>query len=404
MIAKLRAGMMPPPGRERPGGDTLDRPRRDARATRRRGGAASSLNLADATFQRLNRAEYERSIRDLLTLEVDAGRWLPLDTKSANFDNIADAQTPSATLLDAYLDAASEISRLAVGDPKASVDLGHVQAAAPRVAVGPASKARRSGRAAAFRSRTTSRPTANTSSRSSLHAIPTGQLFGSDAPFDEKIEVSVNGERVALIDVDRWMSQADPNGMDLKTTPITRTRRRRSASPPRSCKTFDGPVNDNIAPIGHSIADTQIGSEHGITNMPHLRDLVVTGPYNPTGVSDTPSRRRIFTCRPTSPDEARPCAEKIVTTLGGAGVSPAARGERREGAHGASTTKGAKEGGFEVGIRTALEAILASPHFVFRFEETPAGAKPGDALRHQRHRPRVAPLVLPVGRRRLTSR
>src|SRR6476620_6422962 len=115
MIAKLRAGMMPPPGRKRPGGDTLAAL---AETLERLVDRAAALKPEPGTrsFQRLNRAEYERSVRDLLTLDIDAGKWLPLDTKSANFDNIADAQTPSATLLDAYLDAASEVSRLAVGD------------------------------------------------------------------------------------------------------------------------------------------------------------------------------------------------------------------------------------------------------------------------------------------------
>src|SRR5215207_8175095 len=113
-----------------------------------------------------------------------------------------------------------------------------------------------------------------------LHAIPTGQLFGSDAPFDEKLEVSVNGERVALLDIDRWSSQADPNGLNIKTNPIpVRAGPQRIAA--AFLKTFDGPVNDLISPIGHSIADTQIGSEQGITNMAHLQDFIVTGPYNP---------------------------------------------------------------------------------------------------------------------------
>src|SRR5688500_17309954 len=101
MIAKLRAGMMPPPGCARPGGDTLTQ----LVATLERivdHAAAARPEPGGRTFQRLNRAEYERSIKELLTLDVNAGDWLPLDTKSANFDNIADVQTPSATLLDAY--------------------------------------------------------------------------------------------------------------------------------------------------------------------------------------------------------------------------------------------------------------------------------------------------------------
>ena len=373
MIAKLRAGMMPPPGRKRPGGDTLVVL---AETLERLVDRAAALKPEPGTrsFQRLNRAEYERSVRDLLGLEIDAGKWLPLDTKSANFDNIADAQTPSATLLDAYLDAASELSRLAVGDPKASVT--SVTYKQPRLAsqwdrVDGAPIGTRGGIAAAHNFPADGEYVFTIL----LHAIPTGQLFGSDAPFDEKLEVSINGERVALLDIDRWSSQADPQGLTVKTNPIpVRAGPQRVAA--AFLKTFDGPVNDLLAPIGHSIADTQIGSEAGITNMPHLQDLVVTGPYNPTGVSDTPTRRRIFTCRPTSPNEARPCAEKIVSHLGREAYRrPLNAGDVK--ALMAFYDEGAKEGGFEVGVRTALEAILASPHFVFRIEETPVTAKPG---------------------------
>ena len=373
MIAKLRAGMMPPPGRKRPGGDTLVAL---AETLERLVDRAAALKPEPGTrsFQRLNRAEYERSVHDLLGLDIDAGKWLPLDTKSANFDNIADAQTPSATLLDAYLDAASEVSRLAVGDPKAGVT--SITYKQPRLAsqwdqVEGAPIGTRGGIAATHNFPADGEYVFTIL----LHAIPTGQLFGSDAPFDEKLEVSVNGERVALLDIDRWSSQADPNGLTIKTPPIpVRAGAQKVAA--AFLKTFDGPVNDLIAPIGHSIADTQIGSEAGITNMPHLQDLVVTGPYNPTGVSDTPTRRRIFTCRPTSPDEARPCAEKIIARLGGEAYRrPLAANDVK--ALMAFYDEGAREGGFEVGIRTALEAILASPHFVFRIEEMPASAKAG---------------------------
>jgi hypothetical protein len=373
MIAKLRAGMMPPPGRKRPGGDTLTAL---AETLERLVDRAAALKPEPGTrsFQRLNRAEYERSIHDLLGLDIDAGKWLPLDTKSANFDNIADAQTPSATLLDAYLDAASEVSRLAVGDPKASVTSTTYKQ--PRLAsqwdqVEGAPIGTRGGIAATH----TFPADGEYVFTVLLHAIPTGQLFGSDAPFDEKLEVSVNGERVALLDIDRWSSQADPNGLNIKTPPIpVRAGPQRIAA--AFLKTFDGPVNDLIAPIGHSIADTQIGSEAGITNMPHLSDLVVTGPYNPTGVSDTPTRRRIFACRPTAPNEARPCAEKIITRLGGEAYRRPLAATDLEALM-AFYDEGAAEGGFETGIRTALEAVLASPHFVFRVEQTPATAKPG---------------------------
>ena len=118
VIRKLRAAMMPPPGARRPAGDTLAAL---AEALERVVDAAAAANPMPGgrTFQRLNRAEYDRSIHELLALDVDAGRYLPLDTKSANFDNIADVQLLSPMLLDAYMNAACEIARLAVGDQDA---------------------------------------------------------------------------------------------------------------------------------------------------------------------------------------------------------------------------------------------------------------------------------------------
>lgn len=376
MINKLRTGMMPPPGRRRPGGDTLTVLAATLESVIDRA-AAARPDPGVRVFQRLNQAEYQRSIKALLDLDVDAGSWLPLDTKSANFDNIADVQMPSATVLDAYLDAASEISRLAVGDPKATVTSKTYKL--PRLAsqwdqADGAPIGTRGGLAATH----TFPADGEYVFSVSLHAIPTGQLFGSDAPFDERIEISVDGVRVGLIEVDRWMSQADPNNMELKSKPVqVRAGAHRVAA--TFIRTFEGPVNDNIAQIGHSIADTQIGSELGITNLAHLRDMTVTGPYNPTGVSETASRRKIFVCRPTTPDEERPCAERIVSTLGAIAYR---RPLQARDVKGLMTffDEGRGEGGFELGVRMALEAMLASPHFIFRMEEVPTGARPGQRV------------------------
>ncbi len=376
VIGKLRTGMMPPPGRARPAGDTLSLV---AETLERLMDAAALKNPNPGTraFQRLNRAEYERSVHDLLDIDVNADSWLPLDTKSANFDNIADVQLPSATTLDAYLDAASDIARLAVGDPKASATTATykiARLASQLETVDGAPRGTRGGVSAMHNFPADGEYVFTVT----LHAIPTGQLYGSTAPFDEKIEVSVNGERVAVLDVDRGMSQADPNGMEMKTKPIPI-----KAGPNRITaaylRTFEGPVNDNIAPIGHSIADTQIGSQAGVTIVSHIQNFAVTGPFNPTGVSETPSRRRIFTCRPTSPTEARPCAERIVNRLGAAAYRrPLTVNDSK--ALMTFYDTGAKEGGFELGIRTAIEAVLASPHFIFRAEEVPATAKAGDRV------------------------
>ncbi len=115
MIRKLQAGMMPPPGVLRPDPATYAAVL-SALETTVDVAARVAPNPGRRTFQRLNRAEYARAIRDLLALDVNAGDWLPLDRMSANFDNIADEQALSPTLLEAYLNAASAISRMAVGD------------------------------------------------------------------------------------------------------------------------------------------------------------------------------------------------------------------------------------------------------------------------------------------------
>ncbi|WP_434478128.1 DUF1592 domain-containing protein [Gemmatimonas sp.] len=371
MINKLRTGMMPPPGRAKPGGDTLQvlletlERTMDARY-------AADPNPGTRAFQRLNRAEYERAIRDVLAVDIKADSWLPLDTKSANFDNIADVQTPSATLLDSYLDAASEISRLAVGDPKASVSTSTYKIARLASQLDQVEGAPMGTRGGASVTHTFPADGEYVFTVT-LHAIPTGQLFASTAPFDEKIEVSVNGERAAILEVDRGMSQADPQGMEMKTKPIPIR-----AGPQRISatfvRTFEGPVNDNITPLGHSIADTQIGAQAGITVQAHIQNFAVTGPFNPTGVSDTPSRRRIFSCRPMSAVEARPCAERILSRLGTQAYRRPVLANDLKGLM-SFYDEGAKEGGFELGIRSALEAMLSSPHFIFRIEEVPTAAK-----------------------------
>src|SRR4051812_842221 len=376
MIVKLRAGMMPPPGEDRPKGDTLEMLVTTLENNLDRASAANP-NPGVRTFQRLNRAEYERSIHDLLAIDVDASKWLPLDTKSANFDNIADVQTPSATLLDSYLDAASEIARLAVGEANAA----------------PTSTTYKLPRLASQLDQADGAPVGTRGGMAvthvfpadgdyvfavSLHAIPTGQLFGSTAPFDEKIEIAVDGERVGLIEVDRGMSQSDPHGMELalKPVPVKAGSHRISAA---FVRTFEGPVNDNIAPIGHSLADTQIGSQSGITVNAHLEDFIVRGPLKTTGVSETASRKQIFICRPTSAKDERGCAEKIIAHLGGEAYRrPLSKDEVSTLA--TFYDQGAKEGGFEIGVRTALEAILASPRFIFRLESIPASAKAGDRV------------------------
>jgi hypothetical protein len=380
MVRKLRAGMMPPAGVTRP-------PEPDLEAL-----ASHLENRLDAlweanpnpgrrTFQRLNRAEYESAIRDLLALDIEAGDYLPPDTKSANFDNIADAQMLSATLLEGYLRGASELSRLAVGDPRASareVTYKVTRWVSQTETVEGAPYGTRGGLSVVHNFPADGHYVF----RVSFHHETTGALHGSgqatlhtsvDNP--EQIEISVNGERAALLPIDRWMHVSDPNGVNSRTEPIfVRAGPQRVAA--AFLKMFEGPVQDLIRPHDWSIASTSIADAYGMTSLPHLRDLAITGPYDPTGVSGTPSRERIFTCRPGSAAEELRCAEAIVSRLGASAYRRPLASRDLEPLMSLYHT-GASEDGFEAGIRTALEGMLASPHFVFRLEEPPANAASG---------------------------
>src|SRR3954471_8700156 len=137
---------------------------------------------------------------------------------------------------------------------------------------------------------------------------------------------------------------------------------------------FEGPVNDLIAPIDHTLADTQIGVAYGITTLPHLKDLTIVGPQRVTGVSSTPSRDRIFACRPTTAEDEPACASRIITSLATQAFRRAPS-KRTIAALTRFYAEGRKERDFESGIAAALEAILASPQFVFRVESATSAAK-----------------------------
>jgi hypothetical protein len=200
-------------------------------------------------------------------------------------------------------------------------------------------------------------------------------FFGEIARF-EQLEISIDGERVALLDIDQWMTIADPEGISMRTDPIFVR-----AGPQRVSAAFikrtEGPIEDLMSPHEWSLADRHTGmGGYGLTLLPHLRDLVIAGPSNVTGVSDTPTRQRIFSCRPTASDEESACAEQIVERLASQAYRRSLQ-DRDLDALMRFYEYGAAEGGFEIGIRTVLQAILASPHFVFRFEEAPSGVELG---------------------------
>ena len=123
--------------------------------------------------------------------------------------------------------------------------------------------------------------------------------------------------------------------------------------------------------------DSEGWANYGITALPHARGLTISGPENPTGVSETTSRTKVFTCRPTSPAEERPCAVSIIERLAGEAYRRPLTSEDIVGLMG-FYDQGVEDGNFEIGVRTALQAILSHPSFVFRMEQEPEGVGPGE--------------------------
>ena len=378
MVAKLRAGMMPPVGASRPSSDTVDAL---VAALERQLDSAAIVhpNAGGRTFQRLNRAEYRTSVKEVLGLDIDAGVYLPPDTKSDNFDNIADVQTLSPTLLDGYLRAASDISWLAIGNrnataaahtytvPKMASQVEHVDGA----------------------------PFGTRGGISVVHLFPADGDYRFDVNFfhettgafagglarGERIEISIDGERAALLDIDRFMHASDPNGvaMATDTVHIMAGPHRISAAfiPPG----FQGVVQDLISPLKYSLSSTSNATAYGFSQVPHLREFTVNGPFKVTGVSATPTRRRIFSCKGTAPASARPCAQSIITRLATDAYRRPLTADDVRGLVSLYDAGNKSGTDFEGGVRSALEGILASPDFVFRFERAPATAAPGTGYR-----------------------
>jgi len=362
MILKLQAGLMPPPPAARPDAATYAS-LVNALETRVDTAAAARPNPGRRTFPRLNRAEYAHTIRELLALEVDAGQWLPLDTMSANFDNIADEQSLSPTLLEAYLNAAADISRMAVGDRNArSIDHAYTN---------PAYVSQHAW------DHIEGTPYGTRGGLVVNHVFPADgeyvfeiTLNAGDGARYEDIDISIDGERAAMLPYETGPAGgADGRGaVPIMTEPLLVRAGQHKVSA-AFVRRMEGPYEDLIRPHDWSFAGGGSGGG-GITTLPHLRDLIIRGPYKTTGVSQTPSRQKIFTCRPTSNDDEVRCAREILTRLASEAYRrpvPLRETDRLMPFY----QKAAAEGGFENGIRVALEAILSSPYFIFRLEQQP---------------------------------
>ncbi len=369
MVRKLRPEMMPPPGMPRPDEETLLALVETLEETLDER-AAVEPNPGTRAFQRLNRVEYATAVKSLLGLEVDAGAWLPLDSYLAGFDHMADAQPLSPQLLDAYLTAAGVISRLAVGDPEASL-------ARETYSI--------SGRMSQHQwDHVEGAPFGTRGGMVVEHVFPVDGEYvfdlevraGNRAEFED-LDLSINGEQVALLPVEPGVSSGNRGGgIPVRTEPVFVPAGQHKVSA-AFVRQFAGPYEDLLRPHDWSLAGEGESAGYGVTVLPHLWVMSITGPHNPSEVSDSPTRQRIFTCRPTSAAEERPCAESIISRMGDEAYRRPLTEQDFEGLM-SFYDQGAEEGGFENGVRLALQAILASPHFIFRMEREPSDVAPGE--------------------------
>jgi len=381
VIRKVRAGMMPPAGARRPDAASL-KAFAAGIETRIDQDAAMHPYIKPPALHRLNRTEYRNSVRDLLDIDVDVSGLLPADPKTGTFDNLADALTMTPALMQGYVRAAEKISRDAVGDPKTSPAMVGYNDVSQ---VGKAANQFRRVEGAPFGTRGGISVVHNFPAdgeytfKAALVYHPQGQLVGARLPEaikDQQLEVSIDGARVWLFTINPEIQEY--NG-DQVTGPVKIT-----AGPHRVSvvflSKFDGPVEDQYWLVEQLLVDTTVSGHPEMTALPFLKNFWITGPMNVTGISQTPSRRKIFACRPANINEEQSCATEILSRLARQAYRRPVTAEDLESLM-TQYEVGRKNGTFDSGIQTALQAMLVNLEFVFRFERTPDSVASGQNYR-----------------------
>jgi hypothetical protein len=374
VIKKLRAGEMPPAGMPRPDEKTLsaftDGLLHDIDAAAQRTPYAGR-----AVIHRLNRTEYTNAVRDIFSIELPLASELPQDGVAGGFDNIADALSMSPLLLERYLKVARKVSQLAVG----------VSDPSPVTEIFPATQTQAvwQGEGMPFGTR---------------GGIRVNHYFSHDGEYDLRAFLAKEsltpregvrffhtrtkvkaGNHVVIVtfpdefaeregpvlDVDGPGGKALGGPLDVLGTAIRPTIEFR----------VDGHRVKLFEIAGMTAGEAAFDGQPG---PPSLARIEITGPYNVTGVSETPSQRRIFVCRPANAADEPACASRILSTM-------IRRAFRRDitasdvRPYLATYTETRKKQGFKESIAAALRDVLLAPDFLFRLEFDRAGAKPGSA-------------------------
>lgn len=370
VVRKLRAGVMPPPGIPRPPLAEYESLRDYLEAELDRY-AAAHPNPGSVVLHRLNRTEYANAIRDLLDVEIDPATLLPPDDSARGFDNIAGSLTISPTLLEAYMTAATRIARMAVGYWKTPTEAAYI---AP----------------------------GDTSQNQHLQGLPFGtrggMLVSHNFPADgeykfsiqnfgvgkfipgEQLELLIDGERVHLWDYQgvglNVGMDASADGSLEATIPVKAGSRKVGAT---FIATNFRPGLDMIRQYERKSLENN--SIPQLQYPPVIGLLRIQGPFQAVRPQDSRSLRKVLTCRPDEAAAEEPCARQILTTLLRRAYRRPATPQDLEWVWG-FYLEGRRGGGtFEDGIELALRRILASPQFLVRAEQEPAGLPPGTRYR-----------------------
>jgi hypothetical protein len=388
VVRKLRASAMPPTGMPRPDPAAYEAFTTYLETELDRAAAASPNPGATGT-RRLNRTEYANAIRDLLAVEIDAESLLPADDSRHGFDNIGDVLTISPLLSERYLSAARKISRLAIGDP----------AFGPVVETYDVPKY--------LYQDTQMSPDLPFGSRG---GVAIRHRFPLDGEYEIQIRLHRNHRefirglaephqldvRLDGANIHRFAVGGETKG---KSAPVFSTAAQGDIPQELYERNADDALNFRFAAkagtrlVGIAFLDEALATEGPLLQRmtqydftqykggkPAVASVTISGPYNAEGVGDTPSRQRIFVCAPSGSADEEPCARRILTTLAHRAYRRPITDQDLEpllSLYG----EGRSRGGFEAGIETAMERILAGPEFLFRVESNPAGVARGAAHR-----------------------
>jgi mono/diheme cytochrome c family protein len=388
VLRKVQTGAMPPLGSRRPS------PEASAHFTRELAAALDRAALASPdpgrpAVHRLNRTEYVNAIQSLLNLEIDGRALLPADDSGFGFDNNADVLTMSPALLERYMAAATKISRLALGDTEIAPTITRYQVS----------------RLLRQEERMSDRlPFGTRGGIAVEHTFPldgeyvikirmtrNDSIIGVDK--GDQVEIRLDGERLGLFTlggVEEMKGITYVRGVSLPLDRPEVLERFKYETTADDGFEVRASVKAGTRTVGvaflkdSSVPEGALGASgeerRGRGNWPGVDHVQIAGPYNGTTPTDTPSRQRIFVCRPSATVTETACASDILRSL-------ARRAYRRPATETDLKTllafyeSGRKGATFDKGIQTALERVLVDPEFLFRVERDPAGAAPGTLYR-----------------------